>query len=263
MTKEYDISRKPRGIRSECFMHAADAAAQLGDRIVSLMQAKPDAVIGLATGSSPEPVYARIIERLAQAKAEGNPIDTSRLRFVALDEYAGLSPDHPQSYHRYLWDKILGPIGASPQNVYLPPRGDHPDLARACTEYEQTLSRLGGVDLWLVGLGPNGHIGFNEPPCSMNSRTHITALTPETIAANSRFFAPGEPQPTHAVTVGIGTLREHARAIAMIACGQSKAKPVATLLQGGVSHLFPASALAFHSDATLYTDQQPSPARGR
>lgn len=249
-----DISGRPRRLRIESFAGPGDAATQLGDRIVALMQRHPHAVIGLATGSSPEPVYERIIERLEEAKKDGHPIDTSGLRFVALDEYVGLPPEHPQSYHHYLWKKILGPIGASPENVYLPPRGDHPDMKSACEEYEQALAKLGGVDLWLVGIGPNGHIGFNEPPSPMDSRTRVVDLSPETIAANKRFFKKGGLQPTQAVTVGIGTLREYACAIAMIAHGESKEAPIGKLLQGGVSQHFPASALHFHSDVTLYTD---------
>ncbi len=241
-------SKKHEAIVHEDF---SDAARILAERIVALIESKPSATIGLATGDTPKPVYAHIINTLNERKASGRPVDVSRVQFVALDEYKDLPPDHPNSFAHYLWENLLKPIGANPLHVHLPP---NTSAHGACEKYEAHIKSLAPVDLWIVGIGQNGHIGFNEPGEKRFSHTREVTLRPETLAANSHHFSSAEAQPTHAITVGLQTLMEHTQAIALIASGAHKHKPLSQLLSGHYNPHNPATTLQFHPDITVYAD---------
>lgn len=228
-----------------------DAAQALAERVVSLIEAKPSAVIGLCAGNTPAPVYAHIASILENRKAEGRPVDVSQVRFVALDEYVGLPPHHPSSFSHQLWQQLLHPIGATAYYVHLPPNTSHNG---ACQAYEDRLKSLGGADLWIVGIGQNGHIGFNEPGDKRFTFTREVALSPSTLAANANNFTNGTIQPTHAITVGLQTIMKQAKSVALIASGTSKNKALAGLLSDTYTPRNPATTLQFHPHLTVYAD---------
>lgn len=222
---------------------AASAAASI---LSSQLEANPDSVIGVATGSTPEGIY----ERLRALRSGG--IDTTRARYVALDEYVGLDRDHPQSYFSVLQRQIVAPLGAARDNVIVP-EGWRRDLDAAAADFEATLRGLGGVDIQLLGIGRNGHIGFNEPTSSLNSRTRVKTLAPKTRADNARFFGSVDDVPQHCLTQGLGTIRE-AREIVLVALGRSKAMAVARAVEGPLSAMCPASCLQLHPRTTVIVD---------
>lgn len=231
------------GIKTQPYKTHDAMAQAVADRIIALVRTKPDAVIGLATGSTPEAVYAKLVEAFEAAKDSDAPLDFSQVTFFALDEYVNLPLHHPESYHYYLWSKLLGPIDADPAKVHIP-HGTAENLDEACQRYEAALAKAGGVDLWIVGMGHNGHIAFNEPGTPRDSRTHVVPLTDATRQANARFFG-GEKQntPSHALTVGLGTLKEHAKEVAFMVNGEAKAGMLARVLHGGFNAKIPATLL--------------------
>lgn len=219
------------------------AAKRIADRIVGHL----DIVLGLATGGTMEPVYARLIEIVR----EGG-IDVSRASSFNLDEYVGLAADHPQSYATTMRRLLFDHLPFDPERTRLP-RGDAPDPLREAKLYEAMIAAAGGVELQLLGLGNNGHIGFNEPSSSLASRTRIKRLTRNTIEANQRFFGPDETVPTHSITMGIATIME-AREVMLVATGAAKAEAVAAMIEGPVSAACPASALQYHPRAAIMLD---------
>lgn len=222
------------------------AASEAAEVLASCLQSHPEPVLGLATGGTMEPVYRNLIERHRHGG-----LSFERARVFNLDEYVGLAPDHPQSYHRYMEEHLFGQVDIDPSRTHVP-RGDI-DPAESARAFEAELSAHGPVDLQLLGLGRNGHIGFNEPMSSLASRTREKALTPSTIRANSRFFAEGEDQPHSAVTMGIATIME-ARRILVLATGDKKAGAVASMIEGPVAAMCPASALQFHPSVLVILD---------
>ena len=228
-----------------------EAAGRLvGGTIAALVAARPDAVIGLATGSSPLAVY----RDLARRHATGG-LSLARARAFLLDEYVGLAADHPERYRAFVARELEQHVDLAPGAISGPDvdAGDGPPLLSACAAYEAAIAAAGGVDLQLLGVGGDGHIGFNEPGSSLASRTRLKTLTDRTRGDNARFFAaPGEV-PRHVITQGVGTILE-ARHLVLLAFGTAKADAVARAVEGPVTAMVPASALQLHPHATVVVD---------
>ena len=232
-----------------CKAETVEEAAHLAaDRFQELLCTKPACVLGLATGSTPIPLYRELI-----AREQAGRIDFSRVRSVNLDEYKGLAPDHPQSYRRFMQENLFDHISIRPENTYVPD-GLATDVDAMCSAYERTIEDLGGVDLQLLGLGHDGHIGFNEPSDHFPVRTHETALAEITRQANARFFASEAEVPTAAYTMGVGTVMA-ARRILVIVTGADKSDILHKAFFGPVTPWVPASILQFHPDVTLICDR--------
>lgn len=226
----------------------AEAAARTSAAIlIEQVSTKPDSVLGLATGSTPLAVYAQLVAAYRQGAVSFAKVSTFNL-----DEYLGLNAEHPQSYHYYMHEHLFAHLDIPAQNSHLPQGWGDPWQAAA--DYENAIQAAGGIDLQLLGIGRNGHIGFNEPGSSLASRTRIKALTPATLEDNQRFFAAGEFQPTLSITMGIGTILE-ARKVLLLATGAAKAEAVAAMVEGPVSAACPASALQLHPQTILVVDE--------
>lgn len=222
---------------------AAKAAATI---IAAKILTKPDAVIGLPTGSSPVATY----RELARLCAEGM-LDFSRVTTFNLDEYMGLAEGHPQSYHFFMRQNLFKHINIRPENTHVPNgMGDGAENAR---RYEAEIVAAGGIDLQFMGIGRNGHIGFNEPAEAFTDQTGVIALTPSTIEANARFFASADEVPRAAISMGVGTIMR-ARSTLLIATGGDKADAVYGLLRGPVTPALPASALRLHPNCVVLLD---------
>lgn len=217
------------------------------DAIEELVTRKPEAVLGLATGSSPLPVY----EELAARHAAG--LDFSRVSGFALDEYVGLPEGHPESYRNVIRREFTDRINIDPANVHSPD-GSAADIPAACAAYESAITAAGGVDLQLLGVGTDGHIGFNEPGSSFASRTRIKSLIEQTRRDNARFFSSLAEVPHHVITQGLGTIMA-ARHVILIATGAQKAQAVRDFVEGPVAAICPASVLQFHPHATVLVDE--------
>lgn len=223
---------------------AADAVAQ---EIIEALRRKPDLVLGLATGSTPLGVYARLI----RAHEEGG-LGFSRVSTFNLDEYLDLPPHHPQSYRSFMQEHFFRGVNIPPSQIHFPPtEGD--DLLTECGRYENLIRERGGIDIHILGIGSNGHIGFNEPTSSLASRTRVKTLTDKTLRDNSRFYGPGEKQPHLASTMGIGTILD-SKKILLHAFGREKADAVYAAVEGPISSFWPASALQLHPNVTFYLD---------
>jgi glucosamine-6-phosphate deaminase len=216
------------------------AAARI---VATLVQRNPYAVLGLATGESPKDTYAE----LARLHRDEN-IDFARVTTFNLDEYVGLSPDHPSSYHRYMREHLFDHVNLAPERTHIP-EGNATDLPRACRDYEDAIRRAGGIDLLLLGLGGDGHIAFNEPSSSLASRTRIKTL------ARSTQAAAGATAPRHVITMGVATILE-ARRCLLLAYGRKKAAAVAKMIEGPVTAMVPASALQLHPRTTVLVDEE-------
>ncbi|MFE4542039.1 glucosamine-6-phosphate deaminase [Arthrobacter sp. NPDC056727] len=223
-------------------------ASLVADAVESLLRSKPDAVLGLATGSSPLPVYDELARRHRQAG-----LDFSRACGFTLDEYVGLEPGHPESYGEVIRRDFANRVNIDPDNV-LGPDGGAADLPAACRAYEERIRERGGVDLQLLGLGTDGHIGFNEPGSSLASRTRIKSLIEQTRRDNARFFRSLDEVPHHVVTQGLGTILESRHAI-LLATGAQKAQAVHDLVEGPVAAICPASVLQLHPHASIVVDE--------
>jgi glucosamine-6-phosphate deaminase len=179
-------------------------------------------------------------------------ISFASVRSFNLDEYAGLSPDHPQSYHSFMQDHFWSKVDLPAASVEIP-RGDAPDLQAECRRYDRTLEEAGGIDVQVLGIGHNGHIGFNEPSHNLAVRTHVVDLTPETIAANARFFPDIASVPRQALTMGIGSIMQ-SRKILLLVSGESKREILQKTLYGPVTPDVPASILQLHGELTVMSD---------
>ncbi|MCO1339785.1 glucosamine-6-phosphate deaminase [Kocuria polaris] len=230
----------------------ADSAAEVGRiaaaKVASVIRRRPDAVLGLATGSSPLAIYADLAERV---RSGGLRVDA--VRAFALDEYVGLPLEHPESYHSVIRTVVTEPVGLTPDLVNVPD-GSAADLDVAAEDYERAIRDAGGVDVQILGIGANGHIGFNEPTSSFASRTRIKTLAPQTRADNARFFASPDDVPTHCVTQGLGTILD-ARELVLVATGASKAAAVHAMVEGPLSSMCPGSALQLHPHAMVVVDE--------
>jgi glucosamine-6-phosphate deaminase len=211
------------------------------------LAADPRLVLGVATGSSPMTTYRALI----RARDEGT--DFSQMRCVALDEYVGIPESDPRSYHAFVRREIAEPLGVPPENV-LVPDGNAPDPAMACAAFEDAIRKLGGVGIQLLGIGRNGHVGFNEPGSEFGSRTRLSRLSATTRADNARFFTRPEDVPTHCITQGVGTIFDASR-IVLMASGSHKAAAVAAAVEGPVTEACPASIMQLHADATVIVDR--------
>ncbi|MEU5404156.1 glucosamine-6-phosphate deaminase [Streptomyces sp. NPDC005963] len=220
----------------------------IAEAMADLLRRKPDALLGVATGSTPLPIY----EAFA-AKVRASEVDASLARICQLDEYVGLPHGHPESYRSVVLREVIEPLGLT-ESSFMGPDGAADDVAAACRVYDQALATAGGVDLQLLGIGTDGHIGFNEPCSSLASRTRIKTLTEQTRKDNARFFDSIDDVPHHVITQGIGTILE-ARHLVLLATGESKADAVALAVEGPLSALVPASALQLHPHATVVVDE--------
>jgi glucosamine-6-phosphate deaminase len=222
-----------------------EAAAKVAARLIAqLLREKPDAVLGLATGSTPLPLY----RELAQMK-----LDWRRVRTFNLDEYVGLAPEHPASYHYFMRENFFRHVNIPQKNIHIPD-GMTPDVPAFCRRYEQEIRAAGGIDLQLLGIGADGHIGFNEPSSSLASRTRIKTLTARTRKDNARFFGGDAQAPHHVITMGIGTIME-SRHCLLLAFGKTKARAIAGAVEGPVTAMNPASALQLHPRVTFCLEE--------
>lgn len=228
-----------------------EAGELVAGAILAELIEKPDLVLGLATGSSPQTVYTELASRLKQSR-----VDVSQMWGFALDEYVGLTPDHPASYHSTIARQVTDPLGLNPERVFVP-NGNLADVHHAGPDFESKLGEVGGVDIQILGIGSNGHVGFNEPGSSLASPTRIKTLTERTRTDNARFFDSPDEVPTHCVTQGIGTILRSKR-IFMLAFGPSKAEAVQRAVEGPVSSSCPASAIQLHPRVTVLADSAAS-----
>lgn len=231
------------------FDHEVDAIQRTVGVIRDTVVKKPDAVLGLATGGTMLPVY----EGLCGLYSE-NLVSFSQTRTFNLDEYVGLHPSHPESYHRYMDSVFFRHIDIRSENARLP-RGDAKDPTKEASDYEKEIQAVGGIDLQLLGIGRNGHIGFNEPTSSLMSRTRVKTLSKSTRDANDIYFAREAQTPKYAITMGIGTILS-SRSCVLLATGNSKANAIAAAVEGPLTSLCPASALQLHENVTLVLDRE-------
>ncbi|MGJ8611593.1 MAG: glucosamine-6-phosphate deaminase [Octadecabacter sp.] len=225
---------------------AQSATERVAEIVADQVQQTPDSVLGLATGGTMEALYALLVT------AHGNGLSFAQIKSFNLDEYVGLPPDHPQSYARYMQHHAFDHVDIAPENTFLPNGTDDP--VRAAHHYEDLIAQHGPIDLQVLGLGHNGHIGFNEPGSSLTSRTREKALSVQTLDANSRFFSQSEDMPKSAVTMGIGTIMD-SRRIVLLAHGGAKARAVQAMIEGPISAFCPASILQMHRTVTVVIDQ--------
>ncbi|MCY9093144.1 glucosamine-6-phosphate deaminase [Bacillus mojavensis] len=217
--------------------------------IKECVQAKKDAVLGLATGSTPVGLYKQLI-----SDYQAGEIDFSKVITFNLDEYAGLSPSHPQSYNKFMHEHLFQHINVQPDHIHIP-QGDNPQLEAECKVYEELIRQAGGIDVQILGIGSNGHIGFNEPGSDFEERTRIVRLSESTIQANARFFG-GDPVlvPRLAVSMGIKTIMEFSKHIVLLANGEEKADAIQKMAEGPVTPEIPASILQQHNHVTVIAD---------
>jgi len=209
---------------------------------------KPNLVLGLATGSTPIGTYKELIRMYKSGE-----LDFSKAVTFNLDEYVSLPPTHKQSYHYFMHYNLFDHININPANVHVP-SGIAKDFGRYCQWYEDEIESYGGIDVQVLGIGSDGHIGFNEPGTSLVSRTQIVTLTEETIEDNKRFFERKEDVPRFAITMGVGTIME-AKHCLLLANGEKKADPVAGLVEGPITAQLTASVLQMHPNATVIVDK--------
>ena len=215
--------------------------------IAAQISIKEDCVLGLATGGTPVGTYKRLVEMY-----KAGDLDFSKIKTVNLDEYVGLSPDNDQSYRYFMNTNLFDHVNVNKADTHVPD-GTDPDEKKVCGGYDALIEELGGIDLQLLGLGPNGHIGFNEPDDHFPVGTHKVSLTESTIKANRRFFEKEEDVPRFAYTMGMGAIMQ-ARRVLMVVSGKSKAGIVKEAFFGEVRPQVPASILRFHPDFTLVAD---------
>jgi glucosamine-6-phosphate deaminase len=220
-------------------------AAQL---IAGAVHRKPALALGLATGSTMVGVYKHLVGLHKQGS-----LDFSRVVTFNLDEYLGLSPAHPRSFHHFMQQNLFAHVNLNPRNIHIPDGTIRGNYDRYCASYEEAIRKAGGIDLQLLGIGRNGHVGFNEPTSSLASRTRLKVLSQETMDDSSKFFAPGEESPRCAITMGIGTILE-ARKIILLAAGAAKSAAVAKSIEGPIASAVSASALQLHPDVTFIID---------
>lgn len=230
------------------FASVDDVSCYCAQHLLECIQDKPSAALGLATGSSTmEPVYAALVSLMQRT-----PADLARLTTFNLDEYIGLSPTHPQSYGYYMREHLFGRLAFLPGSTHLPD-GTAASVDDACRAYSEAIRARGGLDFQLLGIGTNGHIGFNEPYTPFTSRTHVVELSEQTRQDNGRFFTDQNEVPTRAITLGIQDILE-AGEIFLVATGSHKAATVRQLYESDVDEAMPASALKRHGNVTIVLD---------
>lgn len=222
------------------------AGSLVATEIVELLDARADAVLGLATGSTPLPVYEALRVQLAGR-------DLSQVRGFALDEYVGIDPQHPESYRSVIEREVIEPLGLDPRRIHVP-NGATATIQHAGDDYEAAIAAAGGVDLQILGIGTDGHIGFNEPGSSFASQTRVKTLTAQTREDNARFFDSIDDVPMHCITQGLGTILK-ARHLVLLAFGEGKAEAVAAAVEGPLTASLPGSAIQLHPHATVVVDE--------
>jgi glucosamine-6-phosphate deaminase len=225
-----------------------EVGRRAGMLVSDAISAQPTLVLGVATGSSPIALYEDLAGRVQDGR-----LDCSELTAFALDEYVGLPARDPRSYASFIRAHVTFPLGLDPARVHVPD-GNAVDLDAGCRDYDDAISAAGGVDLQILGLGANGHIGFNEPGSSFGSRTRVETLAARTRADNARFFGDTREVPTRSVTQGLATIMG-ARRIVLLATGSTKAAALAAALEGPVTASCPGSILQFHPDVTVIVDE--------
>lgn len=221
-----------------------EAASAVATRILAhLLREKPNAVLGLATGRTPLLLY-RALARLK--------LDWRKVTTFNLDEYVGLPKEHDQSYHSFMWEHLFRHVNISRRNVHIPD-GMTRDIPKFCEQYEKRIRAAGGIDLQVLGIGSDGHIGFNEPTSSLASRTRIKTLTRQTHNDNARFFGRADKVPHHVITMGLGTIME-ARQCLLLAFGAKKARAIAATVEGPITSINPASILQMHPKVKVCLD---------
>jgi glucosamine-6-phosphate deaminase len=226
------------------------------EMVADLVRKKPDCVLGLATGSTPIGLYKELIR---MSREEG--LDFSRVTSFNLDEYYGLGPEHDQSYRYFMEKNLFEGLKTRPKKTHVPD-GLAPDPEAYCEQYERMIRDAGGIDLQVLGIGRDGHIGFNEPSSSLGSRTRLKTLTEETISDNARFFASADDVPKFAITMGVATIFE-ARRCVLLASGVNKAKVVREAIEGPITSQVTASALQLHRDTIVVLDEEAATALER
>ncbi len=222
-----------------------ETASGIAVRIIArLLREKPNAVLGLATGSTPLRLYRELVRQ---------KLDWSRVKTFNLDEYVGLAPAHPQSSHSFMWKNFFQNINIARKNIHVPD-GEAKNIPVFCLRYEKQIRAAGGIDLQVLGIGTDGHIGFNEPTSSLASRTRIKTLTARTRRDNAGFFGSEKKMPHHVITMGIGTIMG-ARQILLLAFGRNKANAVAQAVEGPITSMNPASGLQMHPVAKMVLDK--------
>jgi glucosamine-6-phosphate deaminase len=221
-------------------------AAQI---VADQIRQKPDSVIGFATGSTPLGLYKELVHMY-----HNKEVSFERIQTFNLDEYVGLAKDHPQSYYRFMWDHLFGQVDIQESQIHFP-SGVFQDTKQACKEYDLQLQRMGPIDLQILGIGANGHIGFNEPSDVFIMGTHIVQLTKQTIEANARFFEDPSEVPRKAITMGIGDIMK-ARHILLLASDESKAEAVRSLFSGVIDPKVPASILQLHPKVSVFVTSE-------
>ncbi len=216
-----------------------------GEIIARQIKEKPDTVLGLATGSSPVGTYKYLVE---------NNVDFSRVKTINLDEYVGLSGEHKQSYRRFMNENLFDHVNVDKNNTYVP-NGVAKDLKEETKRYEERIEEFGGIDLQLLGIGVDGHIGFNEPDDCFTAETHIVTLDPSTIEANARFFSSKDEVPKQALTMGMKGIMT-AKKIVLVANGQNKKEILEKAMYGKITPQVPASILQLHNDITIIYSEE-------
>ena len=236
-------------MRIICAKDYKEMSEMAADIIGAQVLLKPDAVLGLATGSTPIGTYEELVRRY-----EAGRLDFSKIKTVNLDEYRGLTKDNDQSYYYFMHSHLFDHININKNNTKVPD-GMEPDAIKAGQDYENIIKNHGGIDLQLLGLGNNGHIGFNEPCDEFIDKTHVVDLTESTIEANKRFFASADDVPKQAYTMGIGSIMR-AKRVLMIVSGKGKADIVKEAFFGPITPKVPASILQLHNDFILIGDAE-------
>ncbi|MCY6369115.1 glucosamine-6-phosphate deaminase [Clostridium ganghwense] len=219
--------------------------------IASQIILKPDSILGLATGSTPVGMYKELINMY-----KNRELDFSNVKTFNLDEYYGLSEENDQSYHYFMRKNLFNYINVKEKNIHIP-NGNVADIEAECENYEKVIKESGGIDIQVLGIGGNGHIGFNEPDINFEASTHLVNLTQDTIEANSRFFSSIEEVPTKAISMGIKTIMQ-SKKILLLANGEGKADAVYGMIKGKISPEVPASILQLHNDVTVIVDKEAS-----
>lgn len=226
-----------------------EASALVADWFTKTIQQKPNAVLGLATGKTPLSVYSQLV-----ANHQKQKIDFKNIRTFNLDEYVGVGPEHPSSYAHYMSTHLFSKINIDLKNTFIP-NGQTKDINAECAAFESRIAQVGPIDLQLLGIGRDGHIGFNEPGSSLSSRTRLKTLTQETRDDNASNFSKPSDIPIHVITMGLGTIME-AKQIVLMAFGKDKAKAISLCVEGPVSAYIPASILQFHNCVKIVIDRE-------
>lgn len=217
--------------------------------LASQVRLKPDSVLGLATGDTPLGMYRELV-----AMHQEEDLDFKEVKTFNLDEYYGLEKENPQSYHYYMMENFFKHVNIQEKNIHIPD-GQAPDIEEACRRYEQLIGQMGGIDLQVLGIGRNGHIGFNEPDVKFEATTHLVQLDEDTIQANARFFDAIDKVPTQAISMGIKTIMQ-AKKIVLLASGREKREVIQRALEGKISPELPASVLQLHKDVVVILDRE-------